>query len=159
RPVPPFQARGDAVSSLDLNATPTYNSTLKVYSVCAKALRCGPQDGPALATRTGTAASRATKRDDGLRRLPRSSQTDSDSSTAIRVTAACDDPVPTHRSFPMNVSMCGSRVENRRRLSVGPWLVLSLALSALPWQGRAQTLYGSLTGNVTDQSGAAVPNA
>ena len=59
----------------------------------------------------------------------------------------------------MKISMCGSKVKDFRRLSAGPWLVLTLVLFAVPWQARAQTLYGSLTGNVTDQSGAAVPGA
>jgi hypothetical protein len=53
----------------------------------------------------------------------------------------------------MNISMCGSRVrvEDRRRLRVGPWLVLSIALLAVPWQSRAQTLYGSLNPAVISQ--------
>src|ERR1017187_772078 len=39
--------------------------------------------------------------------------------------------------------------------------VLSLLLSSfvLPFTAPAQVLYGSLTGNVTDKTGAAVPNA
>ena len=38
-------------------------------------------------------------------------------------------------------------------------LVTILAMAALPFAADAQVLYGSLTGNVADVSGAAVPNA
>src|SRR5689334_19644752 len=41
-----------------------------------------------------------------------------------------------------------------RTIAVAVLLTIALALP-----GAAQTLYGSLTGNVTDASGAAVPNA
>ncbi len=37
-------------------------------------------------------------------------------------------------------------------------LLLSVCALLLPWEASAQTLYGSLTGNVTDTSGAVVPN-
>ena len=38
-------------------------------------------------------------------------------------------------------------------------LILIATALLLPWTGSAQVLYGSLTGNVTDPSGAAVPRA
>src|SRR5207253_1461713 len=38
-------------------------------------------------------------------------------------------------------------------------LPLLLTLVALPWRSPAQVLYGSLTGNVTDPTGSAVPQA
>ena len=59
----------------------------------------------------------------------------------------------------MTLSMFGANAADRRRLGIGLWLVLSLVLLAAPWQARAQVLYGSLTGNVTDQTSAAVPGA
>jgi len=39
------------------------------------------------------------------------------------------------------------------------WVLLLLLLAAAPRSANGQVLYGSLTGNVTDASGAAVPNA
>src|SRR5918999_3548204 len=47
-----------------------------------------------------------------------------------------------------------------RLLAVMAWaLVLSVTSLTLPGAARAQVLYGSLTGNVTDSAGAAVPGA
>src|SRR5437899_11779792 len=44
------------------------------------------------------------------------------------------------------------------RAMASTWIALLLTV-ALPLPAPSQTLYGSLTGNVTDASGAAVPNA
>ena len=46
-----------------------------------------------------------------------------------------------------------------RIIRVAVALFLQLALLAIPKIASAQTLYGSLTGRVTDGSGASVPNA
>ena len=51
-----------------------------------------------------------------------------------------------------------SRPQRRTRFNFSAFVLLTLAaLSVMP--AASQVLYGSLTGNVTDSSGAAIPNA
>src|ERR1051326_5263315 len=51
-----------------------------------------------------------------------------------------------------------SRRQGRPRFTSAALILLTLLLLTVA-SGQAQVLYGSLTGNVTDSSGAAIPNA
>src|SRR5215210_7335223 len=72
-------------------------------------------------------------------------------------------PRPDAAEAPEGGTLSGLGTESHNRswlLNVVAWaFILSVTSLTLPGAARAQVLYGSLTGNVTDSAGAAVPGA